>query len=86
VVTPGLEHGAPIGEHTTVFARTEFPYTGRSHGYFDRSGLPNPFLPGYGIVNLNVGITRDKLSAGLYAKNLINWKNVVQTHVCLHSL
>jgi hypothetical protein len=40
--------------------------------------LPHVFQPGYGIVNMSVGITRDKLSVGLYAKNLLNWKNIIQ--------
>jgi hypothetical protein len=27
---------------------------------------------------LNAGFTRDKLSVSLYAKNVLNWKNIIQ--------
>jgi len=77
-VTPSIDYDAPINDRMTVFARTDFPYTGRSRGYFDSSGLPHVFQPGYGIVNMSVGFTLEKLSVGLYAKNLLNWKNIIQ--------
>jgi len=77
-VTPSVDYDVPINDRTSVFARADFPYTGRSRGYFDSSPLPNHFQPGYGIVNMSVGVTRDKLSVGLYAKNLLNWKNIIQ--------
>jgi iron complex outermembrane receptor protein len=77
-VTPSVNYDARINDRTALFARADFPYTGRSRGYFDSSGLPHVFQPGYGIVNLNVGFTCDKLSVGLYVKNLLNWKNVIQ--------
>jgi iron complex outermembrane recepter protein len=77
-VTPSVDYDAPIGDRMTVFARADFPYTGRSRGYFDSSGLDNLFQPGYGILNMSVGFTLDKLSVGLYAKNMLNWKNIIQ--------
>ncbi|MGO8854548.1 MAG: TonB-dependent receptor [Steroidobacteraceae bacterium] len=77
-ITPSVDYDAPINDRTRAFMRVDFPYTGRSRGYFDSSGLPHVFQPGYGIVNLNVGFTHDKLSVGLYAKNLLNWKNIIQ--------
>jgi len=40
--------------------------------------LPYLFSPGYGIVNLNLGVTRDNLTLGVYAKNLLNWSNIIQ--------
>ncbi len=76
--TPSIDYDTPINDRTAVFARADFPYTGRSRGYFDSSGLPHVFQPGYGIVNLSTGFTRDKLSVSLYAKNVLNWKNVIQ--------
>src|ERR1019366_6768946 len=77
-ITPSLDYDTPVSDRMTVFARSDFPYTGRSRGYFDSSGLPHLFQPGYGIVNMSVGFTLDKLSVGLYAKNLLNWKNIIQ--------
>ena len=77
-VRPSVDFDAPMVDRWTVFARVDVPYTGRSRGYFDSSGLPHVFQPGYGIVNMSVGFTWDKLSVGLYAKNLLNWKNVIQ--------
>jgi iron complex outermembrane recepter protein len=77
-VTPSADYETPIGDHTKLFARADFPYTGRSRGYFDSSGLPHVFQPGYGIGNLSLGFTRDKLTVGLYAKNVLDWHNVIQ--------
>jgi outer membrane receptor protein involved in Fe transport len=77
-ITPSVDYDTPVSDRMTVFARSDFPYTGRSRGYFDSSGLPHLFQPGYGIVNMSVGFTLDKLSVGLYAKNLLNWKNIIQ--------
>lgn len=77
-VTPSIDYDVPMGSGMKWFARADFPYTGRSRGYFDSSGLTHLFQPGYGIVNLSVGFMRDTLSAGLYAKNLLNWKNIIQ--------
>ncbi len=77
-ITPSVDYDTSVGENMSAFARADFPYTGRSRGYFDSSGLPNLFQPGYGVVNLTMGFTRDKLSVGLYAKNALNWKNIIQ--------
>ena len=77
-VTPSVDYDRPVGHNASVFVRADFPYTGRSRAYFDSSGLEHLFSPGYGIVNLNVGATHDKLTLGLYAKNLLNWKGIIQ--------
>jgi outer membrane receptor protein involved in Fe transport len=76
--TPSIDYEAPIGDGMTWFARTDFPYTGRSRGYFDSSGLSHLFQPAYGILNMSAGFTRNGLSLSLYAKNLLNWKNIIQ--------
>jgi outer membrane receptor protein involved in Fe transport len=77
-ITPSVDFDTPVGDSMSAFVRADYPYTGRARAYFDSSGLDHLFSPGYGIVNLNVGLTRDKLSIGLYAKNLFNWKNIIQ--------
>jgi iron complex outermembrane recepter protein len=77
-VTPSVDYDTPINDRMTIFARADVPYTGRSRGYFDSSGLPHVFQPGYGIVDLSLGFTVDKLTVGFYAKNLLNWKNIIQ--------
>ena len=77
-VTPGLDYDRPLSDTDSVFVRADFPYTGRSRAYFDSSGLDHLFSPGYGIANLSLGATHDKLTLGLYAKNLLNWKGIIQ--------
>jgi outer membrane receptor protein involved in Fe transport len=77
-VTPSVDYDRPVSDNASVFVRADFAYTGRSRAYFDSSRLEHLFSPGYGIVNLNVGATHDKLTLGLYAKNLLNWKGIIQ--------
>jgi outer membrane receptor protein involved in Fe transport len=77
-ITPSADYDTSISDSTTGFVRVDFPYTGRSRAYFDSSGLTHLYSPGYGIVNLNLGFTHDKLTVGLYAKNLLNWKGIIQ--------
>ncbi len=77
-VTPSVDYETPISDRMTLFARADYPYTGRSRGYFDSSGLDHLFQPGYGILNMSAGITRDTLSVNFYAKNLLNWQNIIQ--------
>jgi outer membrane receptor protein involved in Fe transport len=77
-LTPSIDYDLPLGDRTSAFVRLDYPYTGRSRAYFDSSDLPYLFSPGYGIVNLNLGVTRDNLTLGVYAKNLLNWSNIIQ--------
>jgi len=77
-LTPSADYDVSLGDGTRAFVRLDYPYTGRSRAYFDSSDLSNLFSPGYGIVNLNLGVTRGSLTLALYAKNLLNWKNVIQ--------
>ena len=66
-ITPSVDCDTPVGDSMSAFVRADYPYTGRARAYFDSSGLNQPFSPGYGIVNLNMGLTRDKLTVGFYA-------------------
>jgi iron complex outermembrane recepter protein len=77
-VTPSVQYDMHLGANATAFVQADFPYTGRARAYFDSSGLPNLYSPGYGIGNLGLGYTRDKLTLGLYAKNVFNWTNIIQ--------
>ena len=77
-ITPSVDYDFPINDVTQGFLRLDFPYTGNSHAYFDQSHLPNVTSPNYGVLNLNIGFTRKKLSVGLYAKNLSDNKKVIQ--------
>lgn len=77
-ITPSADYDVTVNSNTTAFLRADFPSTGRSRAYFDSSGLPSRFSPGYGIVNLNIGFNRDRLTVGLYGKNLFGWKNIIQ--------
>jgi outer membrane receptor protein involved in Fe transport len=77
-VTPSVDYDFAVNDTTQGFVRADFPYTGRSRAYFDSAGLPESFSPNYGTLNLNVGITRKKLTLGLYAKNLTDNKKIIQ--------
>ena len=77
-ITPSIDYSLAVNDRTTLFARSDFPYTGRSRGYFDSSGLSHVFQPGYGIVNASVGFVVDRFSLSVYAKNLLNWQHVIQ--------
>jgi outer membrane receptor protein involved in Fe transport len=77
-ITPSADYDARINDALSLFVRADFPYTGRSRAYFDSSGLPNLFNPAYGILNLNVGVAMQRLSLGLYAKNLLGSTTIIQ--------
>ena len=77
-VTPSADYNTRLTEQTTMFLRADAPFTGRSRAYFDSSGLPNRYSPGYWIVNLNLGLKRDMLTVGVYAKNLLDCKSIIQ--------
>jgi outer membrane receptor protein involved in Fe transport len=76
--TLSADYDRPIGDETNLFVRADFPYTGRSHAYYNSSTVANHISPNYGVLNLNVGVTRKKLSVGLYGKNLANNKKIIQ--------
>jgi iron complex outermembrane receptor protein len=76
--TPSAEYEIPIGGDSRIFVRCDFPHTGRSRAYLDSSGVPHLFSPGYGVLNGSVEMTRNALKISLYAKNLLNWKNIIQ--------
>jgi outer membrane receptor protein involved in Fe transport len=77
-ITPSIDYDFQVNDLTQGYVRLDFPYTGNSRAYFDESHLPNVTSPNYGVLNLNVGITRKKLSVGVYAKNLADNKKVIQ--------
>ena len=77
-ITPSADYDLRINEAASLFVRADFPYTGRSRSYFDSSGLAHLFSPAYGILNLNVGATFDRVSVGLYAKNLLGSTTIIQ--------
>ena len=76
--TIAADYDTPITDTMTGFMRVDFPYTGRSHAYYNSSTVLNHYSPNYGILNLNIGITQKKMSLALYAKNLLDSKKVIQ--------
>jgi len=76
--TLSADYDRPIAEDTNLFVRADFPYTGRSHAYYASSSAPFHYSPNYGVVNLNVGVTKKKLSVAIYGKNLANNKKIIQ--------
>jgi outer membrane receptor protein involved in Fe transport len=77
-ITPSVDYDFAVNDTTQGFVRADFPYIGKSRAYFDSANLPFSFAPNYGTLNLNVGITRKKLTLGLYAKNLTDNKKIIQ--------
>lgn len=76
--TLSADYDHPIGDDTNLFVRADFPYTGRAHAYYSSSSAPYHYSPNYGVLNLNMGVTRKKLTLGLYGKNLANNKKIIQ--------
>jgi iron complex outermembrane recepter protein len=77
-ITPSADFETRLNDRMGLFVRADFPYTGRSRAYFDSSSLTHRFSPAYGITNLNVGLNRGPWTVGLYAKNLFDFKNIIQ--------
>jgi outer membrane receptor protein involved in Fe transport len=77
-ITPSADYDTQIDENTSAFARLDFPYTGRSHAYYNSSTVINHWSPNYGILNANFGVVHKKLTVGLYAKNLLDKKKIIQ--------
>ena len=77
-VTPSVDYDIPVGEQMSAFFRADFPYTGRSHAYYNSSTVTNHWSPSYGILNLNFGITYNKVSVALFAKNALDSQKIIQ--------
>jgi outer membrane receptor protein involved in Fe transport len=76
-VTPSLDFDQPFAGNT-LFARVDFPYTGQSHAYYNSSTVEYHYSPAYGLLNINVGFTHDRLTLGLYAKNALDNHKIIQ--------
>jgi len=76
--TLAADYDTPITDTLNGYVRADFPYVGRSHAYFNSSPAPQHWSPNYGIFNLNLGVTQNKLAVGLYAKNLFDKKKIIQ--------
>jgi outer membrane receptor protein involved in Fe transport len=61
-----------------AFVRGDYEWTGQSYGSF-QVGTPAYINPGYSVVNMNVGVTIDKLEFSLYAKNLFDDRTILQS-------
>ncbi len=76
--TVSADYDTPVGDDMMGFARIDFPYTGRSHAYYNSSTVTNHWSPNYGILNANFGITKKKLTLAIYAKNLLDQHKIIQ--------
>ncbi len=76
-ITPSVDFDQPFAGNT-LFARADFPYTGQSHAYYNSSTVEYHYSPAYGLLNLNVGFTHDRLTVGLYAKNALDSHKIIQ--------
>jgi iron complex outermembrane receptor protein len=76
--TLSADYDVMLNDTTTGFVRADFPWTGKSHAYYNSSTVINHWSPAYGILNLNVGATRKGMQVALYAKNLLNSRKIIQ--------
>jgi iron complex outermembrane recepter protein len=71
------EYDWNVANDVDMFARTDWDFTGHSHGTF----LPNnPDFerPSYSIMNASFGAYIGNVSVSLYAKNLLNEQKIIQ--------
>ncbi|MEI9984986.1 MAG: TonB-dependent receptor [Aliidongia sp.] len=71
------EYDWNVANDVDMFARTDWDFTGHSHGTF----LPNnPDFerPSYSIMNASLGAYIGNVAVSLYAKNLLNEQKIIQ--------
>jgi iron complex outermembrane receptor protein len=71
------DYNWPISDNVIAFIRSDYDWTGRSHGSFTRTD-PNFSDPQYGVFNGSVGVDMGSLQVSLYAKNLFDDSTVIQ--------
>ena len=76
--TVGADYDTDLTDTMQGFVRADYAYTGQSHAYYNSSSVTNHFSPAYGILNLSMGFTQKKFSFSLYAKNLLDNKQIIQ--------
>ncbi|HVJ52683.1 MAG TPA: TonB-dependent receptor [Aliidongia sp.] len=76
-LTVSADYNFPITENMVAFIRSDYDWTGRSHGSFQQDNS-NFSDPQYGVFNASVGIDTGSFQVSLYAKNLFNDQTIIQ--------
>ena len=71
------EYDWNISNDVDMFARTDWDFTGHSHGTF-LAGEPDFERPSYSIMNASLGAYIGNVAVSLYAKNLLNEQKIIQ--------
>ena len=72
-----VDYNWQITPNLLGFIRTDYDWTGRSHGSFQQSD-PNFSDPQYGVLNGSVGLDTGDLQVSIFAKNLTDNQTIIQ--------
>jgi iron complex outermembrane receptor protein len=83
--TASSDYEVPLKGEQSLFFNADFPYVGRSHAYYATQEVPVHYNPGYGILNLALGILQHDvgsehhtLRVSLYAQNALDNHRTIQ--------
>jgi outer membrane receptor protein involved in Fe transport len=67
-----------VTEDWLLKTQVDYDWTGRSNGSY-QIGNPDYYNPSYGVMNLSIGLEADRYEVALYAKNLLDNKEIIQS-------
>ena len=83
--TASSDYNLPLSDQRSLFFNADFPYVGRSHAYYATQQVPVHYNPGYGILNLALGLMQHDigsehhtLTVSLYAQNVLDNHRTIQ--------
>jgi iron complex outermembrane receptor protein len=76
--TLSAQYNVPLTDEFTLRTLVDYDYTGRSNGSY-QLGNSNYYNPSYGIVNANIALEADRYEIALYAKNLTDNRQIIQS-------
>jgi iron complex outermembrane recepter protein len=76
--TASAQYNIPVTEDWLLKTQVDYDWTGRSNGSY-QIGNPDYYNPSYGVMNLSIGLEADRYEVALYAKNLLDNKEIIQS-------
>ena len=73
-----IDYSHAVGRIARAFVSMDYDYTGPSNGSY-LVGNPNYSNPGYGVMNLTIGVDSGEWEFALYARNLLNNHTIIQS-------